>query len=134
MYVRLTILLLIICISTISAEEKKVCKLSWKEFQKSHPEAFDVGDKIEQPILLFKKEVQLPESLKQKKIELSIIVVEVVVSDTGLIKDACILISKIPELDPLVIDTVKQWKYKPALKDGKPVDVFMTITVHIDLR
>jgi len=134
MYLRLIILLLVTSISTISAEEKKVCKRSFEEFHKSHPEASVLHDDIEPPVLLFKKELQFPESLKKKKIELSTIAVETVVSDTGSIKDACIVISKIPELDLLVIDTVKQWKYKPALKDGQSIPVFVTITIRIDIR
>ncbi len=59
------------------------------------------------------------------------IVAETVVSTTGSIADACIVQSKHPELDASVINAIKQWKYKPALKNGQPVSVFVTITVRI---
>jgi TonB family protein len=35
-------------------------------------------------------------------------------------------------LDAKALEAVKQWKFQPALKDGKPVDV--QISVNIDFR
>ncbi len=32
------------------------------------------------------------------------------------------------------IDAVRQWRYKPALKDGQPLDVYFTIVVDFSLH
>jgi protein TonB len=119
------------------SEEKKVlepCRSTLKEFRASHPEALVINDSIVPPTLVYKKEVQFPESVKNKKQVWSIIIAETVVSKTGSISEACIVQSKHPELDASVINAVKQWKYKPALKDGQPVSVFVTITVRIHVK
>jgi periplasmic protein TonB len=43
------------------------------------------------------------------------------------------LISGHPQLAPAAIDAVKQWKYKPYLLNGYPVDVETQITVNFTL-
>jgi len=41
--------------------------------------------------------------------------------------------SSSPLLVPGVIDTVKNWKYKPTVLNGQPVEVLTTITVNFPL-
>ena len=42
-------------------------------------------------------------------------------------------ISGHPDLVPAAVETVKEWHYHPALRDGKPVEVETTITVNYRL-
>ena len=44
------------------------------------------------------------------------------------------LLSGHPMLAPAAIDAVKQWRYKPYLLNGQPVEVETTITVNFELR
>jgi len=37
-------------------------------------------------------------------------------------------------LAPAAINAVKQWRYKPYLLNGQPVEVETTITVNFELR
>ena len=39
-----------------------------------------------------------------------------------------------PMLAPAAINAVKQWRYKPYLLNGQPVEVETTITVNFELR
>ena len=44
------------------------------------------------------------------------------------------LVSGHPMLAPAAINAVKQWRYKPYLLNGQPVEVETTITVNFELR
>jgi periplasmic protein TonB len=44
------------------------------------------------------------------------------------------VVSGHPLLAPAAIDAVKQWRYKPYLLNGQPVEVETTITVNFELR
>jgi protein TonB len=39
-----------------------------------------------------------------------------------------------PTFDQAAIDAVRKWKYKPALKDGQPVAVFLSVVVEFNLK
>lgn len=56
----------------------------------------------------------------------------VLISETGDVNEVS-LISGHPMLAPAAIDAVKQWKYKPYLLNGKPVDVDTQVTVNFTL-
>jgi protein TonB len=38
-----------------------------------------------------------------------------------------------PRLAAAALDAVKQWRYEPILKDGKPVDFKATVTINFKL-
>ena len=44
------------------------------------------------------------------------------------------IVSGHPLLAPAAINAVKQWRYKPYLLNGQPVEVETTITVNFELR
>jgi protein TonB len=54
---------------------------------------------------------------------------EAVISKDGAI-DNLRVISGHPLLTQAAIDAVKQWRYKPTLLNGEPVEVVTTITVN----
>jgi TonB family protein len=60
------------------------------------------------------------------------VVLQLVVCEDGSVTDVKVLRS-IEQLDQAAIDCVSQWKYKPAQKDGKPVAVYVTVTVNFQL-
>jgi TonB family protein len=39
-----------------------------------------------------------------------------------------------PEFDQNAIDAVRQWRFQPAMKDGKPVEVTVTVQVAFHRR
>jgi protein TonB len=43
------------------------------------------------------------------------------------------LISGHPLLSKAALDAVRQWRYKPFLLDGQPIDVQTTVEVHFSL-
>ena len=59
------------------------------------------------------------------------VVLQIVVHKDGTVGDAIVLKSPGEKLgfDEAAIAAVKQWRYKPSLQNGKPVDVYFTIVV-----
>jgi protein TonB len=60
------------------------------------------------------------------------VVLKVVISKTGDVVSLA-LVSGDPLLAPAAIDAVKQWKYKPYLLNGNPVEVDTQVTVNFTL-
>jgi periplasmic protein TonB len=61
-------------------------------------------------------------------------VVEAVISATGEVTEARMLKPINPEFDAAVLDTVRQWRFKPATQNGKPVSVYYVLTFGIRLQ
>jgi protein TonB len=69
-----------------------------------------------------------PPLAKQARIQ-GVVLLEAVISKDGAI-DNLRVISGHPLLTQAAIDAVKQWRYKPTLLNGEPVEVVTTITVN----
>ena len=62
------------------------------------------------------------------------IVLTMVVNTEGRADDIKVTQSLDPGLDVNAIGAVSQWRFKPGMKDGQPVDVAVTIEVHFRLQ
>ena len=63
-----------------------------------------------------------------------IVILEAVITKTGTVEDVRVLRALHPILDQAAISAVKQWKYQPAMLNGRPVKVYFTVTVNFTLR
>jgi protein TonB len=121
------------------------------------PEAkITISDEVTAPgeprIVRQVKPVYPPEA-KAEKLE-GLFVIDVVIGKDGVIKDARVVASaptpaRLKELEPkkgtpaaqegdarlatAALDAVRQWRYEPILKDGKPVEFKATVTVNFKL-
>ncbi len=57
------------------------------------------------------------------------VIIGLVVSSKGLPKDPHIVKSLDKDLDQSAIDAVKEWRFAPAQKDGKPVAVRISLQI-----
>jgi len=62
-----------------------------------------------------------------------VVILEATIDREGKVRTARVLRS-IPLLDAAAIDAVKQWEYEPALLNGVPKPVIMTVTVNFSLQ
>jgi TonB family protein len=62
-----------------------------------------------------------------------VVTLEVVVGSDGATRDISVLSTLGPDFDKAAIDAVKQWKFSPAMKDGKPVAVKIAVEVGFHL-
>lgn len=63
-----------------------------------------------------------PQSWRNRGIQ-GLVVVHFTIGSDGTVSNPSVVGSPQPELAALVLHTILQWKFKPALKDGKPVAV-----------
>jgi TonB family protein len=85
------------------------------------------------PKLIHKVDPQFPEEAK-KKGKMGKVVAEILIGKTGSVDNVKILKSDDKVFEQPAIDALRQWKYEPQLKDGKPVSRVYTITVSFKLQ
>jgi len=61
------------------------------------------------------------------------LVVDAIIDVDGRVKGVRV-IKSVPPLDQAAVDAVRRWEYAPALVDGTPVEVIMSVTVIFILR
>lgn len=61
------------------------------------------------------------------------VVLAAIIGDDGTVKATKVVRSVTPDLDAKAVDAVKAWKFKPAMKEGKPVAVQVNVEVNFHL-
>lgn len=97
-------------------------------------EAILVTKDMSSPILVDRVEPSYPKSALTKERTGSPIIVEAVITKEGTVACAKIIKSDHSDLSASVLEAISKWKYKPALKNGKPVPIRFTITIMIHVR
>lgn len=62
-----------------------------------------------------------------------VVILEAVLDAKGRVESVRVLRS-VPTLDQAAVDAVQQWRFTPALLNGQPVPVVMTVTVNFNLQ
>ncbi len=62
-----------------------------------------------------------------------VVILEAVIDAQGRVESVRVLRS-IPTLEQVAVDAVRQWRFTPALLNGEPVPVVMTVTVNFMLQ
>jgi len=91
------------------------------------------GSGIEPPRLLREVRPNYTEEARQRGAE-GDVVLEIVVKRDGTVGDVRILQGLGHGLDRLAIDAVRQWRFSPAKRLGRPVDVVVEVAVEFKLR
>lgn len=89
-------------------------------------------DGVTAPLIVHKVEPKYSKKAKKKKIE-GAVTLKIVISPEGIPQDFQVTKSLDPDLDDNAIAAVKQWRFKPSTKDGKPVAVYATVEVRFHL-
>jgi TonB family protein len=93
---------------------------------------FRVGGGVTAPSLVFKVEPEYSEEARKAKYQ-GTVVLYVEVDASGKARNLKVLRSLGLGLDEKAIEAVNKWKFKPGVKDGKPVTVAATIEVNFRL-
>ena len=91
-----------------------------------------VGSGVSAPSVVFKVEPEYSEEARKAKYQGDVLL-SVIVEPTGETSNIRVVRSLGLGLDLEAIEAVKQWRFKPGLKDGKPVRVTATINVNFRL-
>ena len=90
------------------------------------------AQKIDPPKRIKNVEPIYPPSAQSARVQ-GDVVIEARIGPDGKVSDAKVVTS-IPLLDDAALAAVRQWEYTPAVVDGTPVAVVMTVTVHFSLQ
>ena len=96
----------------------------------AHPVRVSIG--VQTANLIYQVKPVYPEIAKRTRIQ-GIVVLEAVISKGGSV-DALRVISGHPLLTQAALDAVKQWRYRPTMLNGEPIDVVTTVTVTFTLQ
>jgi TonB family protein len=91
-----------------------------------------VGGGVGRPALVSHVDPVYPQAAKDAGVA-GVVIVELLVDENGDVADAKIIRS-VPMLDEAVLEAVRQWKYHPAMVNGRPVRVLMSTNVTFALR
>ena len=92
---------------------------------------YRAGNGVSKPELLHKVEPEYSEAARKAKFQ-GVVMLYIVVDQNGNAINPRVMKSLGLGLDEKAIEAVKQWKFKPGYKDGKPVAV--AATVEVDFR
>jgi len=95
------------------------------------PQRVRVSQGVSQGLLVRRVQPNYPPLARQARIQ-GTVVLRAMISKDGSIENLT-LVSGHPMLAPAAIDAVKQWKYKPYLLNGEPVEVDTEVLVNFTL-
>jgi TonB family protein len=93
---------------------------------------YTVGDGVTAPIPIYKPEPPYTDEARAAKLE-GTDVSSVVIDDSGSVADVQVVRRLGKGLDESAAQTLRTWKFKPALKDAKPVPVRVVVEVSFRL-
>ena len=94
--------------------------------------AYRIGGGVSPPSVLSKVEPEYSEEARKAKWQ-GTVVLQLVVDEKGLPRDMKVTRSLGLGLDAKAMEAVAKWRFKPGMKDGKPVPVIATIEVNFRL-
>ena len=90
------------------------------------------GGDVTVPLALTRVDPRYPETARRAGLQ-GIVTIECVIGVDGRVRDPRVFRSAHPILDQAAIESVKQWRFRPATLNGKPVDVWFHLTVNFTL-
>ena len=100
---------------------------------KSQTDPVKVRGAVVAPRLIKRVEPLYP-AASRKAGEEGVSVYEAIISPEGCIVEPRLLRSSAPVLDAMGMEAISRWQYQPATLNGKPVRVYLTVTVTFRLR
>ncbi len=95
------------------------------------PQRVRVSQGVSQGLLVRRVNPNYPPLARQARIQGQVVLHAVIAKDGSI--EGLTLVSGHPMLAPAAIDAVKQWKYKPYLLNGEPVEVDTEVIVNFTL-
>ena len=88
---------------------------------------------ITHPIAIEKTNPKYPESARKEKV-MGDVILETIITEEGLVDEVEVLESPDERLTAAATAAIKDWRFDPALCDGKPVGVYYVVTMRFNLH
>jgi protein TonB len=92
-----------------------------------------VGGDVKAPVAISRSAPRYPEVARKARIE-GTVIVEAVIDPAGNVVDARVLSDIGMGCGQAALDAIRSWKYEPATFNGRPVRVYLTVTVSFRLH
>ncbi len=96
------------------------------------PEPIRQGGVVQAANLIYKVNPVYPLLARQTRVQ-GVVVMEAVISREGLIESLRVVTGH-PLLNQAALDAVRQWRYRPTMLNGEPVEVITMVTVTFTLQ
>lgn len=93
---------------------------------------YRIGNGVSAPMVLSKMEPQYTEEARKASVQ-AIVVTSLVVRQDGSPTDVRVIRGAGFGLDEKAVESIQTWRFKPAMKEGKPVAVFASVEVNFRL-
>ena len=93
---------------------------------------YQVGGSVRPPIAIFTPDPEFSEEARKAKFSGNVMV-SLIVDPSGKPRNVHVLRGVGMGLDQKAVEAVEQYKFKPAMKDGKPVAVYVNIEVNFQI-
>jgi hypothetical protein len=103
----------------------------WADHRGKHADAIRISEGVTPPELVERANVDR-NNPEFKKLRVGIYIFDLVVNERGEVVDPFFFRGPEGGGETYLLNLLARWRYKPALKDGQPVAVFLTITWHFD--
>ena len=90
------------------------------------------GGAVSYPVLFHRVEPDYPRAAIRTRSE-GVVILDAIITAAGDVDEVRVLRSANPLLDDAAVRAVRQWAYRPALLDGRPVRVRLTVTVKFSM-
>jgi periplasmic protein TonB len=94
--------------------------------------AYRIGSGVSAPIPIYQPEPEYSEEARKAKWQ-GTVVLSLIVDEKGRATNIAVVKPLGLGLDQMAIVAVEKWRFKPGMKDGKPVPVFATVEVNFRL-
>lgn len=96
-------------------------------------EPLRVGGDVKEPVEISRVQPIYPEAARKARLQ-GIVILEAIITKDGNVESVRVLRGINPLLDNAAMRAVQQWKYRPATFNGRPVPVYLTVTVTFKLQ
>ena len=117
---RLTLCLLVLCMSCAALDQESKSEPTPPPKQ-DLPKRVRVSEGVMRTLLIKKVQPKYPEEARKKHVE-GTVVMKTIISRDGDVQELTV-VSGDPLLVPAALEAAKQWKYKPYLLNGEPVEI-----------
>ena len=90
-------------------------------------------EEITHPVVIEKANPKYPEGARKEKV-MGDVILETIITEEGLVDAVEVVESPDERLTAAAITAVKDWRFDPALCDGKPVGVYYVLTMRFNLK
>ncbi|HYZ85460.1 MAG TPA: energy transducer TonB [Bryobacteraceae bacterium] len=93
---------------------------------------FRIGGGVSEPIPIFRPEPEYSEEARKAKFQ-GAVMLQIIIDENGKTRDIRVIRPLGLGLDEKAMEAVQKWRFKPSMKDGRPVAVMANVEVNFRL-